>query len=149
MVFTEFYIASILSLTLGLLVEEVLGVNTGGMVTPGVLALYFFNPSNAIFMIAISLITYLIVEYGLSRFMILFGKRKFAMMLLVALFIKIMLDLFYPFVPFEALAYRGIGAIVPGLLANTYSKQSVPITLVATLSTAGVIYIVLIGYYLI
>ena len=146
---TEYYIATILSLTLSLLVEEVLGINTGGMVTPGVLALYFFNPSNAIFMIMISLITYLIVEYGLSNIMILFGRRRFTMMLLVALFLKIGLDVLYPMVPFEALAYRGIGAVVPGLLANTYSKQSVPITLLATLATAGVIYVVLIGYYLI
>lgn len=146
---TEFYIATTLSLTLSLLIEEIFGINTGGMVTPGVLALYFFNPSNAIFMIIISLLTYLIVEYGLSRAMILYGRRRFTMMLLVALFIKIVLDLFYPFVPFEALAYRGIGSIAPGLLANTYSKQSVPITLATTLLTSGVIYIILMGYYLI
>ena len=92
---------------------------------------------------AISFIVYVIVNYVLPKFMILFGKRKFAVTLLLGIFLKLVVELLFPVFPFATVAFRGVGAITPSLLANTYSRQSIlytiPATLAATLVTYGLV----------
>ncbi len=146
---TDFYIAITLSVTFSLLVEEFLGFNTGGMIVPGMLALHFFSIPTALAILIISFLVYFIVDYFLSKHLILFGKRKFSMMVLVSLLLKIVFDQLYPYVPFDLVAYRGIGAMTPALLANTYSRQGVRYTLPASLLTALVIFIILNAYHFI
>src|SRR5699024_1493914 len=95
----------------------------------------------------ISIVTYLIVNYGVARFTILYGRRKFAAMLTVGIALKLIFDYFYPIMPFEIYEFRGIGVIVPGLIANTIQKQGVRVTLGLVLLLSGVTYIMMKIYY--
>lgn len=116
---------------------------------PGYLALVFDQPIFIAVIFGISLLTYVIVTYGLSRIVLLYGRRKFAAMLSVGIVLKLLLDFTYPVLPFEILEFRGIGVIVPGLIANTIQKQGAIITIGSSLLLGGLTFVILSVYYII
>lgn len=144
---TQFYIAIAVGLAISLLVEETLGIICGGALAAGYLAMVCDDPITMVLVFAISLLTYLIVEFVLPRFVILFGKRRLVACLLVGLVLKLGLDLLVPIMPFASLTYRGVGVIVPGLIANACCKQglrfTIPAVLAATYATFGVVQLIL------
>jgi gamma-polyglutamate biosynthesis protein CapC len=134
---TDLYVALTLGVILSLIFSEKTGIIPAGLVVPGYLGLIFDQPVFVMMVLLISLLTYLIVTYGISRFVILYGKRKFATMLVVGISLKLIFDYFYPLMPFEIYEFRGIGVIVPGLIANTIQKQGLVVTLGSTLLISG------------
>ena len=60
--------------------------------------------------------------------MILYGRRKFAAMILTGMVLKFIFDLLYPLTPFEMVEVSGIGVVIPGIIAKYNSKQGVVIT---------------------
>lgn len=137
---SDFYLALIFGILLSMLMEELLGVSSGGMIVPGVLAVHVQNFDVMMYIFLVSFITYLIVEKFLTKHIILYGKRKFAIMVIVSLLIKVVGDQIYPMLPFAAVAFRGIGAIVPGLLANTYARQGIKFTIPSVIVSTAVVY---------
>ncbi|MBM7599979.1 poly-gamma-glutamate biosynthesis protein PgsC/CapC [Virgibacillus halotolerans] len=146
---SDLYIALVLGVILSLLFSERTGIVPAGMVVPGYLALIFDQPIFIAVIFGISLLTYVIVTYGLSRITLLYGRRKFAAMLAVGIVLKLVLDYTYPTLPFEIFEFRGIGVIVPGLIANTIQKQGAVITIGSTLLLSGLTFVILSVYYLI
>ncbi len=137
----DFYLATTLSLVLSLFVEEYFGLLSGGMIVPGILALHWNNPMTVFLMILISLIIYVLVEFVISKHVILFGRRKFAVTLLLALLFKVVLEMNASNVSFLLNSYRGISTIAPALLASSYSKQGIKYTLPTCLSLSFLIYV--------
>lgn len=134
---TDLYVALTLGVLLSLLFSEKTGIIPAGLIVPGYLGLIFDQPVFLMMVLLISLFTYVIVTYGISRFVILYGRRKFAAMLVVGISLKLIFDYFYPIMPFEIYEFRGIGIIVPGLIANTIQKQGLVVTLGSTLLVSG------------
>src|SRR4051812_45220523 len=134
---TDLYVALTLGVILSLIFSEKTGIIPAGLVVPGYLGLIFDQPVFIMMVLLISLLTYLIVTYGISKFVILYGKRKFATMLVVGISLKLIFDYFYPLMPFEIYEFPGIGVIVPGLIANTIQKQGLVVTLGSTLLISG------------
>src|SRR5690625_4469425 len=89
---SDLYIALVLGVILSLLFSERTGIVPAGMVVPGYLALIFDQPIFIAVIFGISLLTYVIVTYGLSRITLLYGRRKFAAMLSVGIVLKLLLD---------------------------------------------------------
>src|SRR5690625_3924260 len=146
---SDLYIALVLGVILSLLFAEKTGIVPAGMVVPGYLALVFDQPIFVAVIFFISLLTYVIVTYGISRITLLYGRRKFAAMLATGIVLKLILDYTYPILPFEIMEFRGIGVIVPGLIANTIQKQGAIITIGSTLLLSGLTFIILSVYYFI
>ncbi|ADM39563.1 poly-gamma-glutamate biosynthesis protein PgsC [Bacillus spizizenii ATCC 6633 = JCM 2499] len=146
---SDLYIALILGVLLSLIFAEKTGIVPAGLVVPGYLGLVFNQPVFILLVLLVSLLTYVIVKYGLSKFMILYGRRKFAAMLITGIVLKIAFDSLYPIVPFEIAEFRGIGIIVPGLIANTIQKQGLTITFGSTLLLSGATFAIMFVYYLI
>lgn len=146
---TDLYIALVLGVLLSLLFSEKTGIVAAGMIVPGYMALVFDQPIFIAVIFAISLLTFLIVQYGFSRFILLYGRRKFAAMLIVGISLKLIFDFTYPMVPFEILEFRGIGVIVPGLIANTIQKQGAIITIGTTLLLSALTFIILSLYHIV
>ena len=134
---SDLYIALILGVLLSLIFAEKTGIVPAGLVVPGYLGLVFNQPIFMLLVLFVSLLTYVIVKFGLSKIMILYGRRKFAAMLI------------YPVMPFEIAEFRGIGIIVPGLIANTIQRQGLTITLGSTLLLSGATFVIMYAYYLI
>lgn len=129
---SDLYIALTLGVILALIFSETTGISPGGLVVPGYLALVVDQPVTLTVVFLISVLDYLFVTKVLSRFAIIYGSRKLAAMLIVGITLKLLFDYFYPVMPFEIYEFRGIGVIVPGLIANTYQRQGIPLTLVGT-----------------
>ncbi|MDJ1630524.1 poly-gamma-glutamate biosynthesis protein PgsC [Bacillus velezensis] len=146
---SDLYISLILGVLISLIFAEKTGIVPAGLVVPGYLGLVFNQPVFILLVLLVSLLTYVIVKYGLSRFMILYGRRKFMTMLITGICLKIALDFLYPIVPFEISEFRGIGIIVPGLIANTIQKQGLTITFASTLFLSGATFAIMFAYYLI
>ncbi|MEV5112374.1 poly-gamma-glutamate biosynthesis protein PgsC [Peribacillus frigoritolerans] len=145
---SDLYVALVLGVTLSLIFSEKTGVVPAGLIVPGYLALVFDQWEIMLTILIISVVTYLIVTHGLSRWVILYGRRKFAAMMVTGICLKLLLDLVYPVIPFEIFEFRGIGIIVPGLIANTIQRQGMPLTLGSTLLLSGITFGLMNVYYL-
>ena len=110
------------------------------------LALIFDQPIMLLSVLIISCLTYFIVSNGISKWVILYGRRKFAAMILTGMVIKFIFDLLYPLTPFEMVEVSGIGVVIPGIIANTIQKQGVVITLSTTMLLTCITYIILFLY---
>lgn len=145
---SDLYIALVLGVTLSLIYTEKTGILPSGLVVAGYLSLIFNQPVFMLLVLLISILTYLIVTHGIARFTILYGRRKFAAMLITGICLKLIFDYLYPVMPFEVYEFRGIGVIVPGLIANTIQKQGMPLTIGSTLLLSGLTFGILNVYYL-
>lgn len=147
---TELYIAVLVGLLLSIAIEEFFGISAGGVIVPGYLSLLCDDLLSIVVVFAIAMLTYLIVEFILPKFVLLFGKRKFVACLLVGLVFKVIADFFVPVLPFATLAFRGVGVVTPGLIANTSSKQGLHITmpavLIATYLTFGIVQVIMLMF---
>ena len=143
MTLTHFYLAIVIGTVLSLIVDEVFGIQCGGYIVPGYLAMVCDDIACVLIVFALSLITYLIINYVLPKFMILFGKRKFAVSLIVSIILKLATEMLFPMIPFASVTFRGVGAITPSRLANSYSRQgiiyTIPATLIVTYITFGLV----------
>lgn len=134
------YTSIILGIFVSLIFTELTGISAGGIVVPAYLALTVNQPSVLISTLAIGLIAYVVVEFGLSRFMMLYGKRKFAAFVFVALILRIALNFALGGI-FNALdALTSIGVITAALIASTVSKQGLPYTLIGTVVVTAIVY---------
>jgi gamma-polyglutamate biosynthesis protein CapC len=139
---TELYLSLVVGVILSLLYAERTGVIPAGMVVPGYLALVLDQMlfMGAIFII--SFLTYVVVHFGISKVLILYGRRRFVAMLGIGVVLKLVFDAFYPAMPFEVYEFRGIGVIVPGLIANSIARQGVPHTVISTLLLSGLTFLI-------
>ena len=91
--------------------------------------------------VAIGLVAYVVVEFGLSRFLMLYGKRKFAAFVFIALILRIIFNLAFGGI-FDALdALTSVGVITAALIASTVSKQGLPYTLLGTVVVTAIVYV--------
>lgn len=127
---------------------ELIGYTAGGAVLPGYLALFLDQPGRIVGTFVAALVTLFIVRL-LSRVVILYGRRKFAAMLLVGFLVNWLVDAAVlswtgVFGPVQA-DVRVIGFIVPGLLANDMHGQGVISTTAVTLGAAVLVRLVATG----
>lgn len=146
---SDLYISLIIGVVLSLIYAEKTGVLPAGLIVPGYLALIFDQPVFLAMVLLISFLCYLIVTYGIGRITILYGRRKFAAMMAVGITLKLLFDFLYPIaVSFEVHEFRGIGVIVPGLIANAIFKQGVLPTVGSTLLISGLTFLIMFVYYI-
>lgn len=146
MIGSELYFSLFVGIVLSLLFAEKFGISPAGLVVPGYLALIFDQPIMLLSVLIISCITYFIVNYGISRVVILYGRRKFAAMILTGMVLKFIFDLMYPITPFEMVEMSGIGVVIPGIIANTIQKQGAIITLSTCMLLTCITYVILFFY---
>lgn len=146
MIGSELYFSLFVGVVLSLIFAEKFGINPAGLVVPGYLALIFDQPIMLLSVLIISCLTFFIVNNGISKWVILYGRRKFAAMILTGMVLKFIFDLIYPLTPFEMVEVSGIGVVIPGIIANTIQKQGVVITLSSTMLLTCITYVILFLY---
>ncbi|MGJ9382835.1 poly-gamma-glutamate biosynthesis protein PgsC [Salipaludibacillus neizhouensis] len=144
---TDLYIAIVIGVLLSLIYAEKTGIVPAGLVVPGYLALVFDQVMFVIVVAALSIVTYLVVTQVIGRITVLYGRRKFAAMLTVGVLMKMAWD-FIPIVPFEVMELRGIGVIVPGLIANSIQKQGIFPTFSSTFVISFFTFVIISIYHL-
>jgi len=137
-----------LSIGIGLVVSltfsEMLGLTAGGMVVPGYVALYMDRPIIIILTLLVSYLTYFIV-HSLSAVMIIYGRRRTVLMILVGFAMGALLRSFGTFpLPMTTLDLSIIGYIIPGLIAIWIDRQGLLESFSALLIASVIVRIILI-----
>ncbi|MCF8380065.1 MAG: poly-gamma-glutamate biosynthesis protein PgsC [Bacteroidales bacterium] len=120
----------IIGLLAGFLFYELTGISPGGVIAPAYIALYIYQPSQILITILIGVGVYYIIKFLSSR-LILYGRRKFLIAILLSFFLKLMIVYIIQPMPQINLDLQSVGYIIPGLIAHDMSKQKITPTLLS------------------
>ena len=137
------HIAIGLSIILGFLSVEFLGLFTGGLVSAGYLAFYMDQPWRVVSTIVLAVVIYLIT-LGLQKIIIIYGRRRFMVTVLLSLIGTWLLEKgLYGNLGSLELDIRVVGFIIPGLIANDMFKQGILRTILGVSILAVVVRLLL------
>lgn len=126
----------LIGIIFALIFTEFTDLSPGGVIVPAYFALYLTSPVRILTTVAAALVTMLIVSF-LSRYMILYGRRRYAVFLISGVLLKMLMS---ALIGGTALS---IGSLIPGILGREMERQHILPTLlslaVVTLATYFVI----------
>ncbi|SET54476.1 poly-gamma-glutamate biosynthesis protein PgsC/CapC [[Clostridium] aminophilum] len=126
----------LIGIIFALIFTEFTDLSPGGVIVPAYFALYLASPVRILTTVAAALVTMLIVSF-LSRYMILYGRRRYAVFLISGVLLKVLMS---ALIGSTALS---IGSLIPGILGREMERQHILPTLlslaVVTLATYFVI----------
>lgn len=130
------YETSFIGLVVSLAFIALTGVYPGGVIVPAYLVLFLHEPQRIVGTLIAAILSF--VVYRIScRWLILFGRRRFAFLVLLgAIWAMLWVELLPTMVPIS-LEFRVIGWVIPGLIANHMERQGV-VTTTAALVTVTV-----------
>jgi len=131
----------LIGLVLALLWAEITDLSPGGIIVPGYFALYLDRPLRAAATLAVALLTLTIYRF-LARHLILFGRRRFVLMVLVGAVLSQAWLLVLPRLFAAPVELRVIGWIIPGILASSLVRQKVLPTLASLAAVATLTFAV-------
>ena len=105
---------------ISLLFAELTGRSPAGLVGPGYIALSLQTPQRVVYTLVLAFAAWGIAKF-LARFMILYGRRRFAVLILLAFVVDLAVN------AAGILSYDPgmIGVLVPGIIAQEMEKQGV------------------------
>ena len=119
-----------LSVIFSFLTTELTGILTGGMISAGYLCYWIGEPLRILSTLLMSILIALILR--LSRhFLILYGRRRFMLSILLSIFGVFIVEKSYFFLSSLSFDLRIIGYIIPGLIASDMEKQGIVRTIAA------------------
>ena len=118
-----------LGMLLGMFYYHKTGWACGGIITPGVIAMYIGDPAKVGVSIAAGLLTWVILDV-LVRFFNLYGRQRLATAMLIALALR------YPLVSVLGETSLWLGWVVPGLVGADIQRQGLLTTLTAVVSVS-------------
>jgi poly-gamma-glutamate biosynthesis protein PgsC/CapC len=101
----------------------------GGIITPGVIAIYIGDPGKVAVSLAAGLVTWLVLEL-LVRFSGIYGRQRMAAAMLIALALR------YPLVSVWGETSLWLGWVVPGLIGADMQRQGMVMTLAAVVAVS-------------
>lgn len=117
---------------------ELTEVSPGGIVVPGYMVLFLDQPIRIVITLLLSVITLYIVKL-LSNYTILYGKRKFALMIIISFIIRYILGSGMDFFELPVSASLIIGYLIPGIIAQNMENQGI----IKTFSSLSIVTITL------
>jgi poly-gamma-glutamate biosynthesis protein PgsC/CapC len=116
---------------LGMLYYHKTGWACGGIITPGVIAIYIGDPDKVLVSIAAGWVTWIVLKI-LVQFSGIYGRQRLAAAMLIALALR------YPLVSVWGETSLWLGWVVPGLIGADMQRQGVVITLAAVVAVSVV-----------
>ena len=113
-----------LSVIISFLTTELTGLLTGGMISAGYLAYWFGEPMRIVSTLLMSILIAIIIRVS-RHFLILYGRRRFMLSILLSIFGVYLVEKSYFFVSEFSFDMRIIGYIIPGLIASDLEKQGI------------------------
>ncbi|MFB3853570.1 MAG: poly-gamma-glutamate biosynthesis protein PgsC [Vicinamibacterales bacterium] len=133
-----------IGIAVNLVLTELFGLASAGLVVPGYLALYLNQPGRVAATVMVALVTWALVRYGVEAGVVLYGRRRFGVTVLLGFVVNILFLRLAVLLPPEPADLRAIGFIVPGLIANQALVQGLLPTLVMTTLAAAVVRMALV-----
>jgi poly-gamma-glutamate biosynthesis protein PgsC/CapC len=138
-------IATVLSVVVSALLFEWYHIRSGGFLTAGYTALFVLQPLHLAFIVGAGILVYFFVTHFLMRYTPVFGRTKFAMMILTGLVLTWGLEMLTAeltrsvFIPLAG--FSVISPMITALIANDGEKQGLPKTLLGITVTTLVVFI--------
>lgn len=118
-----------LGMLLGMFYYHRTGWSCGGIITPGITAMYIGDPGKVTVSIAAGLLVWVLLD-GLVRLFSLYGRQRLATAMLIALALR------YPLVSVWGETSLWLGWVVPGLIGADIQRQGVVTTLTAVVAVS-------------
>jgi poly-gamma-glutamate biosynthesis protein PgsC/CapC len=118
----------LIGLVAGFLFYELTGVSAGGVVAPAYFAISTHEPVRILVTLAIALAVWGALRF-LSGRLILYGRRRLLLALLIGFALKLILERGIQPHPAVSLDLYSIGYIIPGLVGNEMNRQGVAPTI--------------------
>ncbi len=129
----------LIGLVFALLWAEATDFSPGGIIVPGYLALYIEQPLRVLATLAAALLAIGVYSI-LSRRLILFGRRRFVLMVLTGALLTQAWFLLLPRLFASPVELRVIGWVVPGILASNLARQKFWPTLASAITVSTVTF---------
>ena len=114
----------LLGILAAMLFTEFTGLSPGGLIVPAYFALYWGAPFRMLETVLLALLCMGLVRL-FSSFMILYGRRRYAVFLLTGILLKLALTALVPG------NFHPIGILIPGILGRELERQGIPLTLLS------------------
>lgn len=140
--------ALLIGLLLALLFTECTGVTPGGLIVPGYLAVYVDQPLRIAATLAAALVGLALYRL-LARYLILYGRRRFVLLVLAGAAGAQGWVLLAPRLLAEPAGMLAIGYVVPGILAGNLARQKAgPAMAALAIVTAATYFVVKVAAWL-
>jgi len=137
MTYETFFIGLIVSV----FYVEIMDIYPGGIIVPAYMALFLDQPLRILATLIIALLS-LATYRLLSRFLILFGKRRFVMCILIGALWSQLWFILLPHIFSDPTGLKVIGWVIPGLMANNFERQKFIPTLASLFSVSVMTYFI-------
>lgn len=135
----ELYLVA--GVALGMIFTELTGISPGGIIVPGYIALFWNQPGRLALTAAVALATVLVLRL-LSRWLLLFGRRRYALFILVGFTLRAGAQLVLPELFPELGGLEAVGWLIPGIIASDVDKQGALKTFAALGAVAALVRLV-------
>ena len=129
MIYDHETICLAVGMLLGMFYYHRTGWACGGIITPGVIAMYISDPEKIIVSLAAGMVTWVVLE-GFVRISGIYGRQRMAAAMLIALALR------YPLVSVWGETSLWLGWVVPGLIGADMQRQGVVATLSAVVTVS-------------
>lgn len=133
------YEITFIGLVISLAFISLTGLYPGGLIVPSYLVLFMDQPERIAGTWGVAFITFVCYRLA-SRYLILFGRRRFVFMILAGGLWTLLWIRFFPLVFPASLEFRVIGWVIPGLIANHFERQGVIVTTAAMVTVTVATY---------
>jgi poly-gamma-glutamate biosynthesis protein PgsC/CapC len=130
-----------IGLALALLFKEAMGIYPGGIIVPAFLALTLDHPARAVVTVGVACLSVAIYKL-LARYFILFGSRRFVIILFIGGILSQLCVLTAPKLAASPAEFQVLGFIIPGLLANNLERQKFLPTLASLITVTVTTYFI-------
>jgi len=133
----------VLGVALSLIYYELTDISPGGIIVPGYIALYLDQPYRIIATLTLSLFSLMLVNI-ISNYTILYGRRKFGLLILVSFIVKFLMHSSIDYLPLQALfaTTSSIGNIIPAIIAQDIDRQGFLKTVSSMILVASLVKLV-------
>ena len=134
-----------IGLAVSLLFSEIFGLAAGGMVVPGYVALAMGKPLEVAVTLGAGLLTFAIV-HALSSVIIIYGRRRTVLMILVGYLIGFALRLLAAshLTQLPPVDFTVIGYIIPGLIAIWIDRRGLVESLCSLITVSVIVRLILV-----
>lgn len=132
----------VLGILVSIIFYEWTEISPGGVIVPGYIALFLDNPKRIVTTVMLSILTYATVRL-LSKYIVIYGRRKFSVFIIVSFLIRFIIGNFLGVLDFPISTALIIGYLIPGIIALDMDRQGIIKTLSAMFIVAFVLKIVM------
>ncbi|MDR7870234.1 MAG: poly-gamma-glutamate biosynthesis protein PgsC [Tissierellaceae bacterium] len=128
----------VLGVIISIFFTELTGLSPAGLIVPGYIVLCLRTPQRVFYTLLVAFLAWA-TSRVLNNFLILYGRRRFAMMIILSFFIDLLLGNFVTKIPVPSM----IGILVPGIIASEFEKQGILRSLISLGIVVGLIVLIM------